>query len=349
MNVFNHDTSLSGYITSKEILSLVTQEDIFELIFRSKPVEFEKYKSPFRNDNSAGCFFVRCHNGILRFKDYATTETYLNLSLNSLNCFDSVQVYFKLKSYNESLNFIYNTLIKGKKLPPISNEFKIREKVDLKIAIKPRMLEYRDQKFWSNYGITSDNLREDSVVAVQGYVYNNRVKNVNTTVNTYDLCYAYQDFETNVKLYRPHQRKELKFFTNCNSNDIGGIKHLPLTGDFLIISKSYKDYRVIKNLGYNVVWFQNEGMIPKEDVLLNLCSRFNKIAVLFDNDIAGINASVKVSNEINTLLKNKSKPFTTPLKYLHKGIKDPSDMVSAGYKNELIDFLSQLKQNYETN
>jgi len=42
-----------------------------------------------------------------------------------------------------------------------------------------------------------------------------------------------------------------------------------------------------------VCWFQNEGIIPHDFVFISLLNRFNEIIVFFDNDDAGITASIK--------------------------------------------------------
>mgnify|MGYP003522434289 FL=1 len=67
-------------------------------------------------------------------------------------------------------------------------------------------------------------------------------------------------------------------------------------------------------------------MIPDDSVLLPLLSRFEKVIVWFDNDFAGINATNKVVNHINTLTKlGKATSLWLPEILLEKAIKDPSD------------------------
>ena len=43
--------------TDKYSNPIFTEEDIFELVFKFKPKEFDYVKSPFRKDDSAGCWF----------------------------------------------------------------------------------------------------------------------------------------------------------------------------------------------------------------------------------------------------------------------------------------------------
>jgi len=99
-------------------------------------------------------------------------------------------------------------------------------------------------------------------------------------------------------------------------------------GKELIITKGYKDYRVLKNNGKNVVWFQNEGMMPNDLILNHLVNHFVNVIVWFDNDQPGITASEKVKNHINTLVPGKAKNLWLPERGLAVGIKDPSDCIA---------------------
>ena len=56
-----------------------------------------------------------------------------------------------------------------------------------------------------------------------------------------------------------------------------------------MITKSYKDYRVLRNLGVNVTWFQNEGAFP--DNLDDIINDYKDVIVFFDNDFTGLAAS----------------------------------------------------------
>ena len=55
MSIFNISDNIEvknkGFIDKDEILKYVSEEDIFELIFGFKPVEYERIVSPFREDN----------------------------------------------------------------------------------------------------------------------------------------------------------------------------------------------------------------------------------------------------------------------------------------------------------
>lgn len=345
MSIFNtsdKEIEIKGFINKNDILKYVTEEDIFELVFGFKPKEYQYVTSPFRKDTRPGCWFgFSPYSNKLKFVDFGS-QIYINgRRMINIDCFDAVQKYFKLNNLYETLNFIKNHLIKGKDLPQIEHKtFVSKVKKNVKINFDVRPFNDTDRRYWQKYEITSANLIEDKVFAVKRFNIVNG-KNGNYSSRTYDLCYAYTEFENNKKkIYRPFQKGKYRFISNCNQNDIGGILSLPDYGNLLTITKSYKDWRVLKNQGVNAVWFQNEGMIPDYEILVNLISRFDRVKVFYDNDETGIEASIKVSEEINSIFPGKATPLHLPKDYLRKSIKDPSDLISKD-KTSLLKFLKQ--------
>jgi hypothetical protein len=310
-----------GFISKESILSLVTQEEIFELVFKYKPQEFEYVVSPLRPDDDPGCWFTLHDNGVLYFVDFGGNRRHSD-------CFNIVQDYFKIPNFYLTLEFIYNSLIRGKtELKPIQKQEKVQKetKKKVKLLIEARPFEARDGQFWSPYGIKKKDLIEDKVFPI------NRLFALNTKTGSHaidcrDLAYAYTDFsDSRKKIYFPLREGKRRFITNCSQNDVGGINSLAPYGSELIITKGYKDYRVLKNSGKNVVWFQNEGMIPNNLIINQLVKHFYSIIVWFDNDHAGITASEKIKQHINSIAPGKAKNLWLPERGLELGIKDPSD------------------------
>lgn len=310
-----------GFISKESILSLVTQEEIFELVFKYKPVEFEYVTSPLRNDDVPGCWFTLHDNGILYFVDFGNTRTHSD-------CFNIVQDYFKFPNFYLTLEYIYNTLIRGKaELKPIEIKKEVQKeaKKKVKLLIEARPFDSRDAQFWSPYGIGKKDLIEDKVFPIS------RLFALNTRTGSHaiecrDIAYSYTDFvDSKKKIYFPLREGKNRFITNCSQNDVGGINFLAPYGNELIITKGYKDYRVLKNKGKNVIWFQNEGMIPNNSIINQWVKHYFSIIVWFDNDHAGITASEKVKQHINTIVPGKAKNLWLPERGLELGIKDPSD------------------------
>lgn len=277
-----NDEQIRGFIDKNDILKYVSEEDIFELVFKFKPKEFDYVTSPFRKDSDAGCWFQYYPSGKLKFTDFGSQVYMRGVKMINIDCFDAVQIYFNLSNLYQTLKFIKKHLIDGKELPEkgsISIIERIKREVTILFDVRP--FESRDGHYYKRYEISRQNLIDDKVFAVKRFKILNS-KNGDFSSRTYDLCYAHTDFEDGrKKLHRPQQKGKNRFLTTCNQNDIYGINSLVDFGELLIITKSYKDYRVLKNQGLNVIAFQNEGMIPTNDILLPICKRFKHIVVFF--------------------------------------------------------------------
>lgn len=352
LNQKTDDLDPIGFINKQYILSKVTQEEIFSLVFNFIPVELSYVTSPFRLDTSPGCWFEYLDDGVLRFKDFGNPKKFGRIKLANIDCFDAVQAYFKLPNFYQTLRFIKAKLIDNVEFTVQSKEaiqtvqkpiIKSLAKKELEIFVCPRKWNNKDAAFWKRYHISKDNLIEDQVFPISKMRLKN-TKSGNYSFTLFDPSYAYTEFKNSrKKIYRPFAKDQTKrFITNCTNEDVGSIKHLVPYGRQLIISKSYKDRRVLKNFGLNSVWFQNEGQFPNNKSLSRLVSRFDKILVFFDNDSTGIQASKALSLKINSLLgSHRSNFLYLPESLLINKIKDPSDLV---YKKSLKDLQMFLEQ-----
>lgn len=341
-----HEVETLGYIDKNKILEYVSEEEIFELVLGYKPIEYQYLCSPLREDKNPGCWFERKSNGKLIFIDYADPF------YNKQDCFDFVKRFFNLSNFYQTLLFIKETLIDGKDLKRRSVEKPLplkekKEKKPFEIYIKARNYIQSDRLFWFNkYGITRKQLEEDKVFPVSKYVLKNTRKgDFFVTVST--NCYAYKGFEKNkTKLYFPFRKGKGRFITNCDQNDIGCASSVKNTRQ-LVITKSYKDCRVLRNLGVNCIWFQNEGMIPDKEMLVDFFNNhnFEDIVIFFDNDETGIIASEKVKGVLNNFVASRT--TTLPVFLLSEGVKDASDLYCEKGKKALIEFLKENKIEYE--
>ena len=324
----------SGFMDKNEILSYVSEQDIYELVFGFKPEEFDKVCSPLRVDFNPGAYFERTPtDNRLFFIDWGDPKKSLH------DCFDVVQRYFNLPNFYQTLSFVKEYLIDGRKLAKrdlISHTPKKPKKTDISFQTRAYLL--TDKIYWEKYEITIQQLLEDRVMAVSKIkIVGKKGTNISTP---YTPCYAYTEFDSgNRKLYFPYREGSKRFLTNCSKNDIGGLHNLDLNDPQLIITKSYKDYRVLKNQGYNCVWFQNEGMTPDMEFLDPLISSFSDVIVFFDNDKTGIEASIKLVEKLQ-LIYGKGYSLYLPTELLVEGIKDPSDLIAKKGRQELLNFLN---------
>jgi len=312
-------------IDKREILKYVQEEEIFELAFNYKPQPGVKVISPFRKDKNPGCWFEQ-YRGRLRFVDFGNSQTG---SGASIDCFDAVKFKFDFDNFRETLLFLYSYFMADKDgslipLPPSSSlsETQFAPKPKVYIHTRTREYEARDKRYWSKYGISRKNLLDDKVFPVkEAHMIN--AKRGTWIYKPWQICYSFSDFpEDRKKIYNPLSKGRGRFFATCKAEDVGEIKSLPSFGEQLVISKSYKDCRVLRNLGINAVWFQNEGMFPSKETLKNLCVRFEQIVVFFDNDDAGLFAAEKLKELLNGCVSNKARAFHIPI-----GMeKDPADL-----------------------
>lgn len=322
-------------ITKKQVLERFTQEDIFGYILKDAVELDRKYCAPYRIDKNPGCFFSY-YNDTLFFVDFGNFQTH----------FDCFSLYSKV--YSVSMEYVYEHIwnnvtnchyysgasIKTKRKTKTTNKI-------TKISILTKEWQTKEINYWKDYGITVNQLKQDKVYPIKAFMIENGSMNYSTVIN--NIGFAYTDFDRNhKKIYQPYNKSD-KWFTNCNANDIGNINMLVESGYFLIITKSYKDCRVIRNLGFNCIWFQNEGMCPSNDKLKNLSERFEKIFVFYDNDQTGLKASREIANKISVFNKNV-KDMHLPVNFFNKGIKDASDFVKTFDYNLLQEFLKKQLQ-----
>ena len=332
-------------ITVEKILERVTEREIFRIVIPKNIVldKGDTYKSPFREDNIGSCYF-EMYNNKLMFTDFGST-----LQRKTFNCFQIIEACFNV-DFVDALEIINSKLEIGLGSSYTSDIKKVRYKVNVEenvkkvfkkrtIAISPRPFNHKDKVFWSKYNITRENLLKDGVIPIDIYKSTDK-KGRPFTVNTFQISYACTEFPDNkMKIYTPHAHKNAKWFTNCNQDDIGSIKHLVKKGKTLIITKSYKDCRVLRNQGLNSVWFQNEIMIPNRKKLEELCNRFEEIIVWYDNDATGIANSKILTTHLNTISINIARSVFLPPKLLESGIKDPSDYLNIKGQKDLEIFL----------
>lgn len=343
-NFVSDDLDKRGFISKESILDLVTQEEIFELVFNSLPEEFEYITSPFRIDKSPGCWFHYHTDGKLRFIDFANQTVVNGISMKNIDCFDAVQVFFRIPNFYLTLDFIYNTLVVKKGINQsiiIRHKPVVQEKRQVKILIEPKLFELRDKNFWTRFGITKAQLIEDRTYSFSRYHLLNTKKGNFSSISQ-DIAYSFNDFpQGRKKLYFPKKEKSNRFISTCTKNDIGGMSSLAPFGRQLVITKAYKDWRVLKNQGKHTVWFQNEGAIPDIDLLIMLVKRFREVIVFFDNDNAGIQASQIVTAVINSQLPGKARALWLHESLQQAHITDPSDLYYHRGQPELLKFLNQ--------
>jgi 5S rRNA maturation endonuclease (ribonuclease M5) len=309
-------------LTIEEIFLKVNQKEIFTHVFGKFQVG-EYLVSPFRNDDSPGCW-IQWHNGKLYFTDFGSYHA-------NLDMIGIIQLKYNF-SFKEALDFVAN--FKCDEEPEyIQQAITVSKSNSLCLEFCPKLFDDYHKTYWSQYEITSKQLIQDNIFATKWYKVNEHYFFPNAADTTYTISFV---TDAKIKICNPKYSRKGKWVTNANQNVIGGTSQLPFLGETLYITKSYKDWRVLKNIGIeSVIYFQNEGMLPDMNILSIYLNAFSDVIILFDNDEPGINASKKVQEYINGEFSNKASYLTLPTKE-----KDPADIIKAGNKLQLTNFLN---------
>ena len=304
------------FINKKKIIynNVNLQISLFNKIYNTN-IEFKKHKyhNILRNDTKGTCFFI-IYNNIVYLVDF--TGLFNGLKLLSIENFidiDSIDID-NINNFNSN-NFN-------------NNNFNSNNKYIIKIfSTKP--FNNKDLNYWGNYGISENNLIEDNIQSVnQLYIENNKGKFLIKTEFSYAI-----NINNRFKIYRPFVNKEFKFiYNNTDKNDIGNL-HNCIKNKNIFITKSYKDARVLRNLGYNnSIFFQSESTFPEKYILDFINQNFKCKYIIWDSDNAGITNAQKFYN----IFDNIKLIFTN----INEG-KDLSDVYKNNGENFLINFLNQ--------
>lgn len=329
-------------ITPEQILQKVTQESIFELVL-GQPFDFnERYISPFRDDTRPDCRFELRIDSTIVFVDFG--EKFNNPHKTHRSCFGMVMDRYGV-SLEGAIRIIcqkFNLSTSISDYTPITTTHISKPHIDTVIRYEKKDFNKSDVAHWNQFLIKTDHLVEDSVFSAKKFSINS--SKGYRVINVYKYCYII-DFIDTVKIYQPYSTK-YKWITNCNENCIGNIDNLPSKGDELIIQKSYKDHRVLRNIidGLNIIWFQNEGCIPSMEILSNLIERFKLITIFFDNDYDGILAAIRLHEIFSGIKEGCCRIVHLPV-FISRNLthKDPSEFIHGEGRKDTIQVLKQIK------
>lgn len=320
--------------TPDEILEKYSQESIFTIVFGQDFKIEEKICSPFRKDSSPGCW-IEYYNEKLWFVDFGDIK-------RTRDCFEIIKDKFNL-NLQQACNYIVSYFLKSPQnlQPALKSQLSIgktSKKKEFLIVPTYKNFNSLDRDFWSSYYITSKQLKEDKVFSVL-FFKTLGFKNKDFAIRPSGICYAYTNFKSqHIKIYQPNAYlKKYKWFTNCTQDDVGNIHNIPIVDKTLIITKSYKDCRILINLGYNCIWFQNEGIFPSRKILYDLNLRFSEIYIFFDNDETGIRTANKLQQIFTEEFQHKK---TTTICTPDQRYKDSGEFIKRFGQKELKIFLN---------
>lgn len=315
---------LPDNITLDWILSKVTEYDIYAKYIGQFKVGMI-YNSPFRKDKnpSFGIYYSK-HTKQLLFKDHGTGECG--------NVIKFVSLFTGKTEYNDILSDIVDKLNITNNTKLVSSKQYIPP-TETVIGVVRQEFTDVDINYWKQFNISINTLKKFNVNSIKHYLCNGIVKG---TYKRENPMYAYKVYN-NFKIYRPLADKYTKWRNNLTDYDIQGYEQLPQKGDILFITKSMKDVMCLHEMGYPAVSPSSESTFLPKDVLEQLKTRFKRIIILFDRDVAGVKRSRKLSRETGLEAIFINKKFKA---------KDVSDAVKANSFEEIKNWLDETIKNY---
>jgi hypothetical protein len=269
-------------LSSELILNTVSEYQIFAYYIPNLVLN-KPFQSPLRKDikPSFNVFYAN-KLGKLIFRDFSTNE--------KGDCFVFVSKLFNLDYYSTLKKVAYDFGIIQDGFSEIKEIF-IPKNIDYKkesqkthIGIKKQNFTSFDLSYWKTYGISEMTLQKYNVFSCNYLFINNKIFKINNITNP---TYAYLELKDNnvsYKIYQPFN-KDCRFISNVDSSIWQGWTQMPKEANTLIITKSLKDVMSItENIKIPSVALQAETTNPKEHIIEELKSRFNKIFLLYDND-----------------------------------------------------------------
>lgn len=315
---------LPDNITLDWILSKVTEYDIYAKYIGQFKVGMI-YNSPFRKDKnpSFGIYYSKRTKQLL-FKDHGTDECG--------NVIKFVSLFTGKTEYNDILSDIVDKLNITNNTKLVSSKQYISP-TETVIGVVRQEFTDVDINYWKQFNISINTLKKFNVNSIKYYLCNGIVKG---TYKRENPMYAYKVYN-NFKIYRPLADKYTKWRNNLTDYDIQGYEQLPQKGDILFITKSMKDVMCLHEMGYPAVSPSSESTFLPKDVLEQLKTRFKRIIILFDRDVAGVKRSRKLSRETGLEAIFINKKFKA---------KDVSDAVKANSFEEIKNWLDETIKNY---
>ena len=157
-----------------------------------------------------------------------------------------------------------------------------------------------DQKYWTQFKISSSILSQYNVVPLDFFTMSNTEPDGSITSYKFSRPYVYGYFRNDGELYKIYMPKvpEKKFIKIQNYTQ--GMDQLQYDCKYLLIVSSLKDLMSFKKLSIcniECIAPDSENTMIGESIIGKLQEKYSKIIVLFDNDEPGIKAAQRYTDK----------------------------------------------------
>lgn len=308
-------------LTDKAIFNRISEYDLFRFYMPNHDWKLNHpCISPFRNETNPS-FLISSRHGFLYFIDFTDT------SIRG-NAIQFVQKITGLDNYNDALERIDADMklgIRNKELEDYKAITKTyNQPIDLEkrysvIQVKSRKFTQEELDYWNMYHQDLQDLKDNNIYSIDKVFLNKQ----RFSLPDNDLRFGYF-YSGSWKIYRPFADKKQKWLPNnvpiTTMDGLNNIKDC----DIALISKSKKDYMVLKKIINCVCAVQNEGVACFSDENVLYLKQNSKRQILgFDSDEPGVHNSQQITKLFDFDYCN------VPRKYLNEGIKDFADLAKA--------------------
>ena len=304
-------------LTEETILSKISEYDIFKMYMPGNWKLNIVTNSPFRKDDNPS-FVIGTKHGNISFIDFADIS-------KKGNCFNFVQMICNLPSYYDALKLIdrdFSLGISSGKVgdyKKIVNEYKQPDNIEKRYSLVQaitRKFTKEELDYWNQYHQSEDDLKANNVYSLSKVYLNKQLFYLKNS----DLRFGYL-YNGHWKIYRPFVDPKMKWMpNNVPITTMDGKKDI-IDCKMAIITKSKKDYMVLKKIYPNVCAVQNESIVCfSDDNLEYIKANSDRQTLSFDSDPTGVKNSQQITKVFDFDYIN------VPRSYLSDGIKDFADL-----------------------
>jgi len=290
----------SSSISKTEVFSQFSETQILKAVFPNINEVPCLICSPLREDNKPSFSIYMTNGGHIAWKDHA--ESNVRGGLMDLLC-----KYWKC-TFNQALDKICQLpqlkdeiILKSKQIKTLTRKEASTLK---KIEVKVRPWRDYDYEYWASYGIGRQWLKWAEIYPTAYKIITKKDKETGKITQycfpAEKYCYTFverKEGKLSLKLYQPYSKR----FKWCSSMSDGVISlwtKVPEYGDRIVICSSLKDALCLSaNTHIPAIAPQGEGYSISETAANELRRRYKKVFICFDVDKAGLQDSLKLSEQ----------------------------------------------------